>query len=247
MAITLTVKHTAGLTTLYGEGWVGDQRISGANLVDPNTIIDANWGATGIISLTEKPNGSVHGVGMYVGSSLYIGDGLQKWYLHEAAPTYDARHALLLTVFVLNGVVYESAVDALLDTIKSKTDLLPGSPAAVGSAMTLAASERVYHAQIELTRDTPHTADEYTGRWYRDLVRLTAADVTSPTIQVVRRANGADLLPETALTQIGSTGAWKYDATGAQRLTSGEAGIVVMRATVDGATRTFEKIVGRDA
>ena len=106
-------------------------------------------------------------------------------------------------------------------------------------------TERVYHASIELTRDNINQRDEYTVRFLRDLVRLTAG-ITTPTIQLVKRADGTDLLAETALSQIGATGAYKYDATAASRLTNGEAAIAVVRATIDGQTRTMERMVGRD-
>jgi hypothetical protein len=77
-------------------------------------------------------------------------------------------------------------------------------------------------------------------------VRQTSG-ITVPTIQVVKRATGTDLIASTTPTQIGTTGSYKHDATGAARLTAGEAVLVVVTATIDGSTRSFSKLIGRDS
>ncbi len=210
--------HDAGFGNLYAEGWVEDQRISGASLVDPSTISAANWPTTGIVTLPELVTSDAAGVGRYAEDSPYTGAGIQHWKIYTAAPAIGDRPVTLVDLNV----------------------------AAVGDAMTLAASEQVYHALIDLTRDAANTRDEYTVGFQRDLVLLTSG-VTSPTIQVIKRADGADLVAQTALTQIGSTGMYTYNASGAERLTLGESAIVVVRATVDAAVRTIYKVVARDA
>ncbi len=103
----------------------------------------------------------------------------------------------------------------------------------------------VYHADIHFARDqggTPH--DEFTVRWFKNQTML-ASGITTPTIQVIKRADGTDLVAATAMTQIGSTGAYKYDEA-TNRVTLGEAVLVVVTATIDAATRTWGCVVGRD-
>jgi hypothetical protein len=104
----------------------------------------------------------------------------------------------------------------------------------------------LYHADIHFTRDQTNAADEYEIRWFKNGVRVTSG-ITVPTIQVIKRADGTDLIAATTLTQIGSTGAYKYTASSSERLTQGEAGEVVVSATIDSATRTFSRMVGRDS
>ncbi len=102
-----------------------------------------------------------------------------------------------------------------------------------------------YHADIQLTVDQANTKDEYTVTWFKNGVRQTSG-ITSPTIQVVKRANGADLIASTSMTQIGSTGSYKYDEA-TNRITAGEANIVVVRGDIDSATRSFSRLVSRDS
>ena len=104
----------------------------------------------------------------------------------------------------------------------------------------------IYHAVIDLTIDDANSQDEYTVVWFKNGVRL-AAGITLPKIQGVKRADGTDLVAETAMTAIGSSGGVKYDATTTKRTTEGEAVVVIVKATIDGAVRTFSEVVGRDS
>lgn len=143
-----------------------------------------------------------------------------------------------------------NTIDDLLDTevgaIKAKTDLIPASPAAVGDAMTLAASTDTYWATVDLTVDDSNTQDEYTVTWFKNGIRQTSG-ITTPLIQIVKRSDGSDLVSSTAMTQIASTGSYKYDASGSERLTAGEASLCVVTATMDGSARSFSKLVSRDS
>ena len=105
----------------------------------------------------------------------------------------------------------------------------------------------VYAAQIEYTVDGANTRDEYTATWFKNGVRQTSG-ITSPVIQVAKRADGTDLIASTAMSAIGSTGSLKYDTTteGA-RLTAGESAIVIVTATIDGSSRTWSRLVSRDS
>ncbi len=104
----------------------------------------------------------------------------------------------------------------------------------------------LYTADVQFTRDQANTQDEYTVTWYKNGVRQTSG-ITSPTIQVIKRVDGTDLVASTAMTQISTTGSYKYDTTGAGRQTVGEAVLVVVGATIDAAGRSFSRLVGRDS
>ena len=103
----------------------------------------------------------------------------------------------------------------------------------------------VYPADLDLTIDDANSQDEYTVTWYRNGTLLTSG-ITSPTITVIKRADGTDLIGTTAMTQVGSSGTYKYTET-SNRLTAGEAVIITLSATIDGATRSWRKIKSRDA
>ena len=105
----------------------------------------------------------------------------------------------------------------------------------------------IYVAQIDFSDDEANTQDEYSVQWFKNGAPITSG-VTSPTIQVIKRADGTDLVASVAMSEIGSTGAYKYDATAeANRITDGEAVVVQVQATIDGSTRTWRKLVSRDA
>ena len=106
----------------------------------------------------------------------------------------------------------------------------------------------IYAAQIDFSDDEANTQDEYSVQWFKNGAPVTSG-ITSPTIQVIKRSDGTDLIASgTAMTQIGSTGAYKYDATEeANRLSAGEAVLVQVSATIDGSARTWRKVISRDS
>jgi len=101
----------------------------------------------------------------------------------------------------------------------------------------------VYHAKLELNIDAANSKDEWTVVWFRNGVAVAP---TSPTIQVIKRADGTDLVASTALTQVGSTLGYKKDTLTTERTTAGEAVVVKLAATIDGATRTWYEHKSRD-
>lgn len=103
----------------------------------------------------------------------------------------------------------------------------------------------IYAAQIDFSDDEANTQDEYSVQWFKNGAPVTSG-VTSPTIQVIKRADGTDLVASAAMTQIGSTGAYKYDEA-TNRITSGEAVLVQVQATIDGSARTWRKVISRDS
>jgi hypothetical protein len=109
------------------------------------------------------------------------------------------------------------------------------------SGITLAASEDVYHALIEYSFDDPE--DEYTVTWFKNGQRVTSG-ITSPTIQVVKRTDGTDLVASAAMTQIGSTGSYKYDES-TNVISADESYLTIVSATIDSGGRSFACLVSR--
>lgn len=105
----------------------------------------------------------------------------------------------------------------------------------------------VYNVGAEFTRDQGNTKDEYTVvSWLRNSIPVKASEITSPTIQVTKRVDGTDLIAVTAMTQIGSSGSYKYDEA-TNRLTLGEAVDCTFRATIRGAVREWPVVFTRDS
>lgn len=109
-----------------------------------------------------------------------------------------------------------------------------------------------YSAFIQFTRDQANLKDEWLISWFKNGVPVTAG-ITTPVLTVVDRGNGTVVNARTP-TQVGSTGVYKYDATSTsgagssnERTVVGEAVIATTTATIDGATRTFRWMMGRDS
>ena len=112
------------------------------------------------------------------------------------------------------------------------------------------AAANYYTAQINLTRVTTGAPlDRYDCEWLKNAVLLTSG-ISNVGLHVRKRDN-TDLIgtagSPVTMTQVGATGAFKYDTTtSGQRLTAGEAALATVTATIDGATRTWRRWVGRD-
>jgi hypothetical protein len=161
---------------------------------------------------------------------------------------------------ILDIIAADTTTDlpAVIATVQSDLDKLTGAdgatlatsqgnyaPAKAGDAMTLTTAEDVYHADIDLSKDDTNSQDEYTITWLKNGVRVTSG-ITVPTIQVVKRSDGSDLVAEATPTQVGSTGSYKHDET-ANRITAGQAVLVVVGATIDAASRSFSRVISRDS
>lgn len=133
-----------------------------------------------------------------------------------------------------------------MDIVGSITGNVSGSVGSVTAGVTLTTAYDLYSADIHLAVDEANTQDEWTITWFKNGVRVTSG-ITVPTIQVVKRADGTDLIASTTPTQIASTGSYKHDATTTARITAGEAVLVIVTATIDAGTRTFSRLAGRDS
>lgn len=142
----------------------------------------------------------------------------------------------------------------LTDTVTTYTGNTPqtgdsfallGTPANGTIAADIAAGGNVYHADIEFTVDAAASTDRYTAVWFKNGIRQTA--VTAGTLQVVRRSDGSNLIASTAMTQIASTGAWKYDAVSTQRIIAGQDYLAIASATIDAEPQSFARNITRDS
>lgn len=102
-----------------------------------------------------------------------------------------------------------------------------------------------YQAKVWIIDDNGGTTDRYVTIWHKNGEPLITG-ITSPTIQVIKVADGTDLVASAAMTQIAATGLYRYsEAT--NRIVNGVAYIVKVEATIDGGTRTWYQPIGRDS
>jgi hypothetical protein len=113
-----------------------------------------------------------------------------------------------------------------------------------GYEVNLGEEHSIYCADIFYQKDQINLTDEYTVSWFKNAVQ--ASGITSPTIQVINRSDGTDLIVESVMDQIGSTNYYSYTES-VNRQISGNSYIMVAKAFIDEETRTFTSIQGRDA
>lgn len=230
--------------------------------VTPTTGGTYDWtdqGASGIYTI-EIPasggasiNNDTEGFGWFTG----VATGVLPW----RGPVICFRAAALNNIFVDDGNLLEdffrfmvradaalaSDASAALDRLNFNRGTGAGAfDNTAAPTVDLTTDNDVYTAKIYLVVDQANTQDEYTVIFAKNGVDLTAG-VTSPTIQVLKWADGTDLIASTALTEIGSTEIFKHTATTTARLTAGQTAIVKVAATIDGSTRTIFRPMGRDS
>jgi len=128
-------------------------------------------------------------------------------------------------------IVASASVDSIVD---------------VNAIMDFYLEKDLYYADIFIDVDSTGGLDEYTVSWFKNDQPIEEL-LASPTIQVIKRSNAANLVAQTTMTAVGSTGIYKHSiSVTANRISTGESYIVVTKATINGATRTWRKIVGRD-
>ncbi len=113
------------------------------------------------------------------------------------------------------------------------------------NGVLLGDEEDVYAAYVDFVVDDANSQDEYTVTWYRNGVMQTSG-ITSPSITVTNRSDGSDLVSNTAMTEIGSTGSYKYDEN-TDRVGEGETAVVTVQASINGSMRYWRKLVSRDS
>lgn len=95
----------------------------------------------------------------------------------------------------------------------------------------------VYSARLWMVDDNGGTTDRYTLAFYRNGAVVTTG-ITSPKLTVVNASN-TDIFTDKVPTAVGSTGFYSTTATSGERQVSGVAYMASLRATIDGAERTF--------
>lgn len=105
----------------------------------------------------------------------------------------------------------------------------------------------VYGARLWVIDDDAGSADRYVVTFLKNGQPITTG-ITSPSMQVLKVDGSGDLIAAaTALTQIGTTGRYRYVATTTERMTSGVVYLAILSVTIDGAVRTIDQPVGRDS
>lgn len=114
----------------------------------------------------------------------------------------------------------------------------------VNSGVELDSSQDIYPADVEFLPNDSVGLDEYTAAWFHNGTPLTSG-VLNPTIEVVNRSDGTSLVAAgTTMTAVGATGMFAYNES-ANRLAPGDTAIVTTSAVIDGAPRTWCRLVMR--
>lgn len=140
---------------------------------------------------------------------------------------FEAGHEY--TVVLVGAVIDGKTVNAPLAHFSIERNPLPDT----------------YQAKVWMQDDNGGGADHYSAVWFKNSVPVFSG-ITSPKIQVIKDSDGSDLIAEDDMTEIGSTGMYKYDEASA-RMVSGESYKIVVTATIDGGTRTWVQGMGRDS
>lgn len=122
----------------------------------------------------------------------------------------------------------------------------------VGSLAAGAITEAAFHAdtakyqaKVGLIDDDTNTTDRYVVSFFKNGQPITSGISGAPTIQVIKVADGTDLVATANMTQIGATTRWRYTET-SNRIVDGSLYLAVVTATIDGSSRTWEQWLGRD-
>lgn len=103
----------------------------------------------------------------------------------------------------------------------------------------------VYQAKVWVIDDNTGTADRYIVIWYKNGEPIVAG-ITTPLIQVYKTSDGTDLVASTAMTEIPSTGTYRYTEA-SNRMVNGASYIAKVSATISGVARTWYQPIGRDS
>ena len=149
----------------------------------------------------------------------------------------------------LTAVPWNAAWDAEVQSeVADALDAaIPGSPTAdsINERVETMDDLVIYQAKLWVFDDEANTTDRYACVWYLNGVPVVSG-ITSPEIQVIKMADGADLVAVTGMSEAASTGLYRYDE-GTNRIVSGVAYMAKVTATIGGSTRTWYQPVGRDS
>lgn len=124
---------------------------------------------------------------------------------------------------------------------------VPGAPTAdsINERIETMDDLVIYQAKLWVYDDEANATDRYACVWFLNGVPVVSG-ITSPQIQVIKMADGSDLVGVTGMSQAAATGLYRYDE-GTDRIVSGVAYMAKVTATIGGSTRTWYQPVGRDS
>lgn len=217
------------LGTIYTFDWTAKHRTSGISIdcdSTPRYWVFRDQATTGV---TPNLNGAIMSFrtsfpGHYY-ASFEAGTGNNF--------VTGSYYNILVSGTIGTGTVYEA-----VKTIYVESNSIDDLVSTVGTS---------YFADINYNMDDINLKDEFTVCWYRNGVPYSG--FTSPTIEIINRNDGTNFLTSTAMSGIRSPAlAARYDTTStSQRLLEGEAYLVLTTAVIDSSTRTWFKLISRDA
>ena len=113
------------------------------------------------------------------------------------------------------------------------------------AAIRSAVGSDQYWADIDLSPNAADSTDLWTIVWHRNAALIPVASQSNVKLTVTKRLNGSKLIDGKTMTAVGTSGAFKYDASGSERVDFGEHYFAVVTATIDGAERTWGLIKER--
>lgn len=152
----------------------------------------------------------------------------------------------------LNQVVIDTSADPTFYSVNNFFELVFTSGTVEGDSVVGEVAGRfalrdlnAYQAKVWIVDDNGNTTDRYVVVWHKNGEPLTTG-ITTPTIQVIKVADGTDLVASTAMTEIASTGLYRYtEAT--NRIVNGVAYIIKVEAEIDDIVRTWYQPISRDS
>jgi len=236
-----------------------DDTTPGTEIIDTDLVNTTSGAYTGMLLMFTS--GSLAGIIRYIAGS-YTGSGSGATVsLKSALPSAPANNDEFILLpggadhaFIADAIWEDTLSDHtsqatyagwFLDTIYDKvaTDGVVLADNAVSDAKVASDMDN-YQAKVWLTDDDGNTYDRYVCVWFKNGEPVTSG-ITSPTIQVIKASDGSDLVGSQSMSQIASTGLYKYDES-SNRISDGAAYIAKCEATIDGSTRTWYQPVSRD-
>lgn len=156
-----------------------------------------------------------------------------------------AANGGLPTVDAGNAVKVQSGTGANQVNLSGGNVTAGAHAAGAINEAAFAADTAKYQAKLWYFDDDANATDRYVACWFKNGQPVTSG-ITAPSGQVIKAADGADLVPPADMTQVGSTGLYRLNE-GSNRVVDGAAYVAKVTANIDGAVRTWFQPVGRDS
>ncbi len=201
---------------------------------DKYTLRTWDYGA-GLYRATMNLSGSLFTEGHYytvaTSGTVNLRNGLEAWGFH-----------------VPSGEVTPSTPAAIADAVWDETVTGHVANDTFGSGLG-AAMLPIFYADIRYTYDkNAASQDEYTVAWFRNAIQLSSGDISSNVyIQGYKRSDGTNLFATTTMGAASTTLGLFTHSESAGRLVPGEAAMIEVSGTIQGANRVWSKIITRDS